>query len=450
MANRLISINAGIIGESVNLDLAHTQNVRLSQIVFELTAHLLQTQWRDPDDEPKLYLFGQLKRITRQWLQAHLKCTGNTYPAQLKYKFIADMACERITHGITRAAIQQGKKIVATLDPYNPYSSTAHVRFNTTKLERYETDSRRCHINWVILDSDWEAEFCRVAEAHPRVKAYVKNHNLGFEVPYRYGAEMRTYLPDFIVLVDDGHGDENPLHLIVEIKGYRGEDAKVKKNDRGHLLGAGREPPGPATGAGPSPSSPSPYQLPGRARSAHRRTSRRRRFLTQNDAVTDKTHAQEDEQAPWPSKNHRDRHQNRSSIAHPRPQAEADEHPHGRAPADAADASVQDPDPRGLRASQPRPRSRSSSGAARTQQDWSDLVVQRAAAVHPGKGAPQGAHRRPAVNAQQAGRGRRPSSAGAADCKRDLFADFNGVEGGDDSAQAPSSTSTMSQLERTA
>jgi type III restriction enzyme len=38
----------------------------------------------------------------------------------------------------------------------------------------------------------------------------------------------RTYLPDFIVLVDDGQ--EDPLHLIVEIKGYRGEDAKEKKS----------------------------------------------------------------------------------------------------------------------------------------------------------------------------------------------------------------------------
>ena len=99
------------------------------------------------------------------------------------------------------------------LDPYNPTGSTAHVNFNTSKTDRWETDARRCHINWVILDSDWEAEFCRVAEAHPRVRAYVKNHNLGFEVPYRYGSESRRYLPDFIVLVDDGHGDDDLLHL---------------------------------------------------------------------------------------------------------------------------------------------------------------------------------------------------------------------------------------------
>jgi hypothetical protein len=33
-----------------------------------------------------------------------------------------------------------------------------------------------------------------VAESHPQVKAYVKNHNLGLEVPYRYGSETRRYL----------------------------------------------------------------------------------------------------------------------------------------------------------------------------------------------------------------------------------------------------------------
>jgi type III restriction enzyme len=103
------------------------------------------------------------------------------------------------------------------------------VNFTTSKTRRWQTDARRCHLNWVILDSDWEAEFCRVAESHPQVRAYVKNHNLGLEVPYRSGSETRRYLPDFIVLVDDGHGDNDLLHLIVEIKGYRREDAKEKK-----------------------------------------------------------------------------------------------------------------------------------------------------------------------------------------------------------------------------
>ncbi len=224
-----ITKNQGIIGEGVDLNLIHTGDMRRSTLLFHLAQRLLYTKWRDPGEEAKLYLFGQLKRITRQWLDTCLVCKGGTYPAQLMYQELADMACERITAGITRA--EQGKRpIKAVLDPYNPTGSTIHVNFNTSKTDRYQTDARRCHINWVILDSDWEAEFCRVAEAHPRVRAYVKNHNLGLEVPYRYGSETRRYIPDFIVLVDDGHGEDDLLHLIVEIKGYRREDAKEKKN----------------------------------------------------------------------------------------------------------------------------------------------------------------------------------------------------------------------------
>src|ERR1019366_5551790 len=196
--------NSGIIGETVDLNLVHTGDVRPSQVIYELTSHLLLTKFCDANGEPLLNLFGQLKRIAREWIEGYLVCKGGTYPAQLKYKMLADMACERIVAGITRSSL--GKRpIKAVLDSYNPVGSTAHVNFNTSKLDRWQTDSRRCQINWVILDSDWEAEFCRVAESHPRVKAYVKNHNLGLEVPYRYGSETRKYIPDFIVLVDDGH-----------------------------------------------------------------------------------------------------------------------------------------------------------------------------------------------------------------------------------------------------
>jgi type III restriction enzyme len=223
-----ITRNQGIIGAGIDLNLIHTGDLRRSTFLFHITQRLLYTKWRDPGEEPKLHLFGQLKRITKQWLDTCLVCKGGTYPAQLMYQELTDMACERITASITRALVGE-RPIKALLDPYNPIGSTMHVNFTTSKTRRWQTDAQRCHISWVILDSDWEAEFCRVAEAHPRVKEYVKNHNLGLEVPYRYGSETRQYLPDFIVLVDDGHDEDDLLHLIIEIKGYRREDAKEKK-----------------------------------------------------------------------------------------------------------------------------------------------------------------------------------------------------------------------------
>ena len=165
---------------------------------------------------------------SKEWMDSCLVCRGDTYPAQVLYRHLADMACERITAAIN-AESADSTSIKALLDPFNPEGSTAHVNFATSKPSRWQTDSRRCHINWVILDSDWEAEFCRVAENHPRVRAYVKNHNLGFDVPYRHGSDSRIYRPDFIVLIEDGDGEDDLLHLVVEVKGYRREDAKDKK-----------------------------------------------------------------------------------------------------------------------------------------------------------------------------------------------------------------------------
>ena len=221
-----VTKNEGIVGKGVELTLEHL-NGRLNTVTYHLAKHLLYSKWRDEGEAPKLYLFGQLKQIARQWLNSCLYCTGGTHPGQLLYLDLADIACERIATAILRSNGNQHVRVL--LDPYNPEGSTATVRFQTTKTHRHKTDPRRCHVNWAILDSGWEGEFCRVVEAHPQVLAYVKNHNLGLEVPYLHGSEKRTYIPDFIVYVDDGRGENDPLRLVVEIKGYRREDAKDKK-----------------------------------------------------------------------------------------------------------------------------------------------------------------------------------------------------------------------------
>ncbi len=223
-----ITKNQGIIGEGVDLTVEHLEDTRKSTIIYHLTKHLLMSKYRDPSEIPRTNLFSPIKRIVRQWLDGgYLRCTGGTHPAQVLYFEIADMAAERIKAAITETLAGE-RPIKAILDAYNPAGSTAFVNFTTSKSSRWKTDPGRCHINWVVLDSDWEAEFCRVAEAHPRVLTYAKNQSLGLEVPYLDKSKPRKYLPDFILKIDDGKPD--PLNLIVEIKGFRGENAKEKAN----------------------------------------------------------------------------------------------------------------------------------------------------------------------------------------------------------------------------
>ncbi len=223
-----ITHNEGIIGEGVELSL--NTSPRTQAVLYKLTQRLLETKWRDVHNKPKLYLFGQLKRIVRCWLDNHLICRDGTSPAQLMYTSLADKACERITQSIVASQSQVKHPVQAIIDPYSPTGSTKDVNFKiSTNKTLWQADASRCHLNWIVCDSGWEAQFCPVLENNKLVHAYVKNHRLGLEIPYCQGNEARIYLPDFIVLVNSGNETDSKLNLIVEIKGYRGEDAKDKK-----------------------------------------------------------------------------------------------------------------------------------------------------------------------------------------------------------------------------
>ncbi len=60
------------------------------------------------------------------------------------------------------------------------------------------------------------------------VLRYVKNHGLGFTIPYTLNGEEHPYIPDFIAVLDDGHGPADPLNLIVEVTGEKKKDKEAK------------------------------------------------------------------------------------------------------------------------------------------------------------------------------------------------------------------------------
>ena len=240
------TINSGIIGEGKNLTLERLGAIRRGEISFHLTAYIINNHLREAGLPPPIHLFQETQRIVNRWMdEGYLKCDEGTYPAQLLHRTVSDMAAIRIKAAITNSlkknAPDGSRRIKAIIDPYSPTGSTNSINFATTAApfshpSQFQTDRRlrletredKCHINWAVCDSGWEVQFCRILENHPHVRAYVKNQGLGLEVPYRMQDTSKTYIPDFIVTIDDGKEPDDPIHLIVEIKGYRGEDAVVK------------------------------------------------------------------------------------------------------------------------------------------------------------------------------------------------------------------------------
>ena len=175
------------------------------------------------------------------------------------YQELADQACTRITRGIVARHLGE-RPVTAVLDPYNPTGSTIHVNFTTSKQPAGQTDAALCHVNWVVCDSEWEAEFCRFVESQPQVRAYVKNHGLGWRSPTGTAPWRAPTSPTSSVLVDDGRGEDDLLHLVVEIKAT---DARTPRKRRPPWTPTGcRASTAPApTAAGPSQSSPTWYTI---------------------------------------------------------------------------------------------------------------------------------------------------------------------------------------------
>lgn len=224
----------GLVGEGHDIAPDALDDMRPNTVAIHLTKKLIELYFREADQDVPYYLYNQLQPITRRWVNQCLKLMGGTKTGMLTYAELAEKACELIYQAIVRSAGEEGTGLVkAMLDPYNPHGYTDFVSFITTKQNLWRTTLS--HVNYVVCDSDWEAEFARVVESHPATISYVKNQALGFEVPYRVGSVPRRYIPDFIIQVDDGRGPDDPLNLIVEVKGFRGSDEQIKAETMANL-----------------------------------------------------------------------------------------------------------------------------------------------------------------------------------------------------------------------
>ena len=199
--------NEAIVGEGVTLSLDELKQAREATVAFYVAGHALRTAFRDAEGTLKPWLFPQLLAITKRWMAECLKTPG-TFPGYLLWRGPADLAVERIYRACVEGAGGKGE-LRPILDPYNETGSSRHVRFQTTKTNLYATRADRCQIDRIVMDSNWEAACAQTLEEMHEVFRYVRNEKLGFEVPYVDGAEEHHYRPDFIAVLDDGHGADD-------------------------------------------------------------------------------------------------------------------------------------------------------------------------------------------------------------------------------------------------
>ena len=219
--------NAPIVGESSIQTLDDLKRRRPNEVAFLLAKLTLERYFRDDDGNDKPWLFPQLLAVTKRWLAECLTLKDNTFPQLLLLIGFANDAADRIYKAIV-AASDGAATLKPIPRPYDTLGSTRYVDFDTTRPV-YATRADKCQISHVVADTgSWEQKMAEALEDMPEVVRYVKNHNLGFTIPYTLNGEEKNYIPDFIACIDDGHGSDDLLNLLVEVSGEARKDKAAK------------------------------------------------------------------------------------------------------------------------------------------------------------------------------------------------------------------------------
>ncbi len=197
---------------------------REKEICFLITKELIKFHFSDDEHNAQFQLFNKLMTIVKYWYEHKVLLIGES---DLKYKkllFFKDSKeiVDHIRRGIN-PHLNTVEHIRPVFNYYNKFNSTRYVNGNTIK-EVYAT--HKSHVNYVIMDSEWEGIAAKTLEDLPQIISYVKNQFLGFAIPYVKGGKDKIYFPDFIVQCKSGKGVT--INLIIEISGFSKDKAEKK------------------------------------------------------------------------------------------------------------------------------------------------------------------------------------------------------------------------------
>jgi type III restriction enzyme len=210
--------------QEIELEIQSVLEKRDTEIVWWLTKELIKFHFSDDEGNPRFQKFNKLKSIVEEWYNEKVLLLN--IPDQRFKRLLYFEEPKKIVDHIVRGINTDkntGDFIRPVFNYYNKFSSTKYVNGNTVK-DVYPTE--KSHVNYVVMDSDWEGICAKTLEEIDTVESYVKNQFLGFAIPYTKDGKDRQYFPDFITRVKTKSGSH--MNLIIEISGMSKDKAEKK------------------------------------------------------------------------------------------------------------------------------------------------------------------------------------------------------------------------------
>lgn len=210
--------------EEIQIKIQSVLEKRDQEVVFWLTKELIKFHFSDDEGNPNFQKFNKLKSIVTEWYNKKvilLNIQDQRYKRLLFFDEPKKMV-DHIARGIN-PHINTTEHVRPVFNYYNKFSSTKYVNGNTVK-DVYAT--QKSHVNYVVMDSEWEGIAAKTLEELPQVISYVKNQFLGFAIPYVKEGKDKNYFTDFIVQCKGKDG--NIKNLMIEISGFSKDKAEKK------------------------------------------------------------------------------------------------------------------------------------------------------------------------------------------------------------------------------
>lgn len=236
---------AGLVGESEQDELPEQPDARTQAVAFSLTKELMNRHFKNDDAGIRPWLFPRLLKLTKEWISRavvvedgwSLSMLGEgTSEDPRRFDQTRAQAAQELNNAINRTANAR-RWVRPLLAQFAPVGSTAEVDFRTS---RQAVHTEKSEVSHVVLSSGggesggntWEQILTLEAERHPQVVAYVKNENLGFEIPYLLDGLSYHFEPDFLLRLKRADGSDADRTLVVETSGSLKREKQHRKTEQ--------------------------------------------------------------------------------------------------------------------------------------------------------------------------------------------------------------------------
>jgi len=200
------------------------EKFRTQSIIFRIASTIYNSEKKPDWKGSKEAFLIQLIRIVEQFIDADKISIKNPLfnQEETRRRILIMLNMNKVIQHIwNEIRANNTMELTPVFNKEKPLLSTSDIRtwWTSKPCENFS----KSHINFTVVDSDWEFLEARNINDKSDVISFVKNDHLGFAILYNHEGVIRKYYPDFIIKFKNGQ------HLILETKGQDTEQDKTKR-----------------------------------------------------------------------------------------------------------------------------------------------------------------------------------------------------------------------------